>query len=99
MERITWQGTSILQRDPNQKEAVYAIDNGPCWYGTTWVGTFVVSCHDGGTPVGRLRSGSTYAAILHARDGRVRVLGDRVAAHKAVALCRAENKHLQSLEL
>jgi hypothetical protein len=87
----------ILRPDPSQKEAVYAVDNGPCWYGASPVGTFLVTCHDGQKPVGQFRSGQTFAAILHGRDGRVRVLGDRVSAHKAMDLCRAQNKHLQSL--
>lgn len=87
----------ILRPDPSQKEAVYAIADGPCWYGASPAGTFLVTCHDGQRAVGQFRTGQTYAAILHSNNGRVRVLGDRVSAHKAMELCRAENRRLQSV--
>ena len=96
MQAIEWSRTSLLQRDPDQKEATYAVANGPCWYGNSPAGTFVVLCHDGQTPVGEYRTGRTYAAIVHGSDGIARVLGDRVSAHRAVELCRTENKQLQT---
>jgi hypothetical protein len=99
MDLIKWarhEMVPILRRDPHQSEAVYAVEDGPCWYGTSTAGLFLTACHDPNTPRGQLRTGQTYAAILHASNGLVRVLGEGVSAHRAIELCRPANKDIQA---
>jgi hypothetical protein len=94
MERINWHATELNTPVPGMATETAASADGPVKWGTSSVGTFVISC-DSGLPEGQLRIGRDYAVILHGRDGRLRVVAERISLNAAAEACRAEIKRLQ----
>ena len=64
MERINWHPTELNTPVPGMATGTAAIADGPVKWGTSSVGTFVISC-DSGLPEGQLRTGRDYAVVLH----------------------------------
>ena len=94
MERINWHTTELNTPVPGMATETAVIANGPVKWGTSSVGTFVISC-DSSLPEGQQRTGRDYAVVLHARDGQVQVVAERISLNAAAEACRAEIKRLQ----
>jgi len=95
MEHIKWHATELNTPVVGMKTETAATTNGPVKWGTTSVGTFVISC-DSGLPEGETRAGRDYAVVLHERGGGVRVISEQVSLNAAAEECRAEIKRLQA---
>ena len=94
MERIKWHATELNTPVAGMKTETAPTTNGPVKWGTTSIGTFVISC-DRDLPEGETRAGRDYAVVLHERGGGARVIRERVSLNAAAEQCRAEIKRLQ----
>ena len=94
MERIKWHATELNTPVAGMKTETAPTTNGPVKWGTTSIGTFVISC-DSDLPEGETRAGRDYAVVLHERGGGARVIAERVSLNAAAEQCRAEIKRLQ----
>jgi hypothetical protein len=95
MERIKWHATELNTPVAEMKTQTAATTNGPVKWGTTSVGTFIITC-DSGLPEGENRAGRDYAVVLHERGGGLRVIAERVSLNAAAEECRAAIKRLQA---
>ena len=66
MERIKWHATELNTPVAGMKTETAPTTNGPVKWGTTSIGTFVISC-DSDLPEGETRAGRDYAVVLHER--------------------------------
>jgi len=95
MERIQWHATDVNTPVAGMESKTTATNNGPVKWGTTSIGTFIISC-DSGLPEGEARAGRDYAVVLHERGGLVRVIAERVSLNAAAEECRDEIKRLHA---
>jgi hypothetical protein len=95
VEHISWHATELNTPVAGTKTGTAAIRNGPVKWGSTSIGTFVITC-DSGRSEGEARAARDYAVILHERGGGVRVIAERVSLNAAAEECRAEMKRLEA---